>query len=114
MTKKMSTTSNHKEIIRFSLRAQKECLESLLARDATVTRDTVESHLNDINKQLEKLTMGRRGSSNRALSPYNHFVKAKLPEVAKRYPDIDNRARMSRVSEMWKSLSPTEKAGFAN
>lgn len=102
----------HKEIVRFSLRTQKECLENLLAAPE-VTRENIELVLQDVNRQLDKMGSGKkRSTAPRALSPYNHFVKAKLSEVAKQFPDLDNRARMSKVSELWKAMSPAEKASF--
>ena len=97
----INNMSNNKEVVRFSLFAKKECLESLLATPGgEVTRDTVVSMLNDVDRQLESR---KRGGSTvpRQLSPYNYFVQEKLPEVAKMYPGIDNRARMAKVSELW-------------
>jgi uncharacterized protein with von Willebrand factor type A (vWA) domain len=103
--------SNNKEVVRFSLFATKECLERLLATHSDVTRDTVVTMLDDVNRQLESRKRGGL-TAPRKLSPYNYFVKEKLPEVAKKFPDIDNRARMAKVSEMWRNLDPAEKQGF--
>ena len=103
--------SNNKEIARFSLFAKKECIENILTRPGDITRDVIVLMLDDINRQMDSCKK-RVSTTPRKLSPYNYFVKAKIPELSKQFPEMDNRTRMSRVSELWKNLSPTEKESF--
>jgi|AntRauMFilla1563_2_1112583.scaffolds.fasta_scaffold01035_9 hypothetical protein len=104
--------SNNKEITRFSLFAKKDCIENILAKPGDITRDAVSLILDDVNRQLASGGKKRVSTTPRKLSPYNYFVKAKLPELSKQFPEIDNRMRMSKVSELWKNLSPAEKESF--
>lgn len=107
-------SNNNKEVARFALFAKKECLERIIASPGEVTRDTLTSMLDDVDRQLVESSINKKRVSTtpRQLSPYNYFVKETLPGLSKQFPDIDNRARMSKVSELWRDLSPEEKASF--
>lgn len=115
----MSTTKAiNKEILRYALTAQKECLESILN---SVTEDTktcgpvfrerIVSKLDELNSQLGKCG-GGGPRAPRKLSPYNRFVKEQLPLLAQKNPEMDNKTRMTQVSTMWKQMSDAEKAKF--
>jgi hypothetical protein len=46
------------------------------------------------------------------MSAYNKFIKKELPEIAKENPTMDNKTRMAKASEKWKTLSDTEKEAY--
>ena len=45
---------------------------------------------------------------NKEPTPYQLFVKEKMPEIMTTYPDIPNNERMKKISIMWKSFKTTE------
>ena len=45
---------------------------------------------------------------NKEPTPYQLFVKEKMPEIMATYPDIPNNERMKKISIMWKSFKTTE------
>ena len=102
----MADKSFNKEVARFARNSKKECLESLLdlIQDSK-SREIIETRIADLTAQTGKNTP-------RKLSPYNRFVKLKLPELAKERPDLDNKTRMKHVSEMWKKISIEEKNAY--
>lgn len=119
----VATTMFTKEVSRFALMSKKECLQDLLNGFAPEDEGykTIESKITDLDNELAKvgkgkgLTTKRRESDKpRALNAYNHFVKAKLPEIAKEHPEMDNRARMKHVSEIWKTMSAEAKAAYSS
>jgi glutamate 5-kinase len=122
----MATQMFNKEMTRFALMTQKECLESIIesVQDdpktcGPVFRERIVSKMNELNEKLAKLgqrrsTAGGGGGAPRKLSAYNRFVKEQLPVLVKQSPELDNKARMTRVSEMWKSLKPEDKARYNN
>ena len=105
----MADKTFNKEVARFTRNSKKECLESLLdvIHDAK-SRDIIQTRIDDLVAQTGKNT----STAPRKLSPYNRFVKQKLPEIAKEHPDMDNKTRMKHVSELWKALSETQKTAF--
>jgi hypothetical protein len=112
-----STKAFNREILRFSLNAQKECLENILSsvNDDTKTcgpvyRDRIVAKLSELNDQLTKCGGGSRAP--RKLSPYNRFVKEQLPLLVKDHPEMDNKARMTHVSSMWKKMSAADKEKY--
>lgn len=106
-----------KEVSRFALMSKKECLEDLLTKadDNDAYKSLIQAKMDEINQELTKQTNSRSNPNKkpRTLNAYNHFVKAKLPEIGKEHPEMDNRARMKHVSELWKTMSPEEKKAFA-
>lgn len=125
----MSTTTTAdkmftKEVTRFALNTQKECLESILnsVQDDPKTcgpafREKIHEKLADIQTQLAKCGKSRGSGSGssaapRKLSAYNRFVKEQMSALVKNHPEMDNKARMTKVSEMWKALSADEKAKY--
>ena len=107
----MTDKTFNKEVARYARNSKKECLMSLLdvIHDAK-SREIIESRIADLAAQT-----GKNSSADKAprkLSPYNRFVKQKLPEIAKESPDMDNKARMKHVSELWKTMTPEQKAAF--
>lgn len=119
----MAATMFSKEVSRFALMSKKECLQDLLNNGTFAPSDdgykTIESKIEEIDKELAAVGK-QRGSKNpkssepRPMNVYNKFVKAKLPEIAKEHPELDNRARMKQVSEIWKTMTPEEKAAYNN
>lgn len=100
----------NKEVARFARNSKKECLQSLLdVIHDPKSRDIIQSRIDDLVAQTGNKTSDK---APRKLSPYNRFVKAKLPEIAKEKPDIDNKTRMKHVSELWKNMSIQDKAAF--
>lgn len=115
-----STKAFNKEILRFSLNSQKECLESILnsvtddvKTCGPVFRERIVTKLADLNDQLGKCG-ARRNGGTRKLSPYNRFVKEKLPLLVNKNPEMDNKSRMTHVSTMWKQLSEEDRVQYAN
>ena len=119
----MAATQFSKEISRFALMSKKECLQDLLTgfSEDTDGYKAVMSKIEGVDHELvalEKTNGGKRkggaGDLNKPkkLNGYNRFVKEKLPEIAKENPDMDNRARMKAVSELWKGMSAEDKAVY--
>jgi hypothetical protein len=103
-----------KEVSRFALMSKKECIQDLMESDADDTYKTVlQAKMDELDQQIAKVGKGGKSDKPRTLNAYNHFVKAKLPEIAKEKPELDNRARMKEVSELWKAMTQEEKAAFA-
>ena len=103
------------EVTRFALRAQKDCLEEILDLWGIdiVDRGTIEAKLEEINKQLNSnLDKKSKSSKPRKLSAYNMFVREKLPELKKSFPDLKNKELMSKVSDLWKETSPEDKTKY--
>lgn len=118
-----ATTMFTKEVSRFALMSKKECLQDLMNGFAPEDEGykTIQSKMMDIDNELAKVAKGkgfttkrRESDKPRALNAYNHFVKAKLPEIAKEHPEMDNRTRMKHVSEIWKTMSAEDKAAYAS
>lgn len=117
-----ANTMFSKEVSRFALMSKKECLQDLLSNGKFEPDDegykSIESKIEEIDKELAAVGKQRgRASKNtepRPMNVYNKFVKAKLPEIAKEQPELDNRARMKQVSEIWKTMTPEEKAAYNN
>lgn len=107
----MADKTFNKEVARFARNSKKECLESLLdVIHDPKSREIIQSRIANLAAQT-----GKNSSADKAprkLSPYNRFVKQKLPEIAKEKPDMDNKARMKHVSEMWKTMTEEQKAAF--
>lgn len=124
----MSTTTADKmftkEVTRFALNTQKECLESILnsVQDDTKTcgpvfREKIQEKLADIQTQLAKCAgagnrRGNAATQPRKLSAYNRFVKEQMSALVKNHPDMDNKTRMTKVSEMWRTLSAEDKVKY--
>ena len=119
----MAATQFSKDISRFALMSKKECLEDLLSgfSEDTDGYKTVQNKIADVDKELvalEKTKGGKRrgggGGSDKPkkLNGYNKFVKEKMSDIVKDNPDMDNRARMKAVSEMWRNMSVEAKAGY--
>ena len=100
------------EVTRFVLRTKKECLEEILELwgQDIVDRGTIEAKLEEINKQLN--SEKKKSSAPRKLSAYNMFVREKLPELKKSFPDLKNTDLMSKVSDLWKETSPEDKTKY--
>ena len=104
-----------KEVSRFALMSKKECIQDLMESDADDTYKTVlQAKMDELDQQIAKVGKGGKSDKPRALNAYNHFVKAKLPEIAKEHPEMDNRARMKHVSEIWKTMSAEDKAAYSS
>jgi hypothetical protein len=116
-----------KEVTRFALNTQKECLESILnsVQEDSKTcgpafREKIQEKLADIQTQLAKCGKSRGGGSGsgsgsatpRKLSAYNRFVKEQMSALVKNHPDMDNKTRMTKVSEMWRTLSAEDKVKY--
>lgn len=119
----MAATQFSKEISRFALMSKKECLQDLLTKfsEDTDGHKTIQGKIEDVDKELVTLekTKGRGGKRKggdpdkpKQLNGYNRFVKAKLPEISKNKPEMDNRSRMKEVSELWKKMTAEEKAEY--
>lgn len=100
------------EVTRFALRTKKECLEEILELwgQDIVDRGTIEAKLEEINKQLN--SEKKKSTAPRKLSAYNMFVREKLPELKKSFPDLKNKELMSKVSDLWKETSPEDKTKY--
>jgi hypothetical protein len=108
----MADKTFNKEVARFARNSKKECLVSLLdVIHDPKSREIIESRIADLVAQTGKNASGA-DKPPRKLSPYNRFVKQKLPEIAKESPNMDNKARMKHVSELWKNMSDEQKAAF--
>lgn len=105
----MADKTFNKEVARFARNSKKECLVSLLdVIHDPKSREIIESRIADLTAQ----TGSSADKAPRKLSPYNRFVKQKLPEIAKEKPGMDNKARMKHVSELWKTMTDEQKAAF--
>ena len=109
----------NKEVNRFALNSKKECLENILISIpydkrtcGSTYRDTIMAKINELDDQLGK--SGKRTQVNRKPSAYNNFVKQKLSEVKRTFPELNNASRMKKVSELWNELSLDEKASYAS
>lgn len=115
----MAATQFSKEISRFALMSKKECLQDLLTgfSEETDGYKAIQSKIDDLDQEIAKVKSGgkRKGGDPdkpKKLNGYNRFVKQKLPEIATENPDLDNRARMKAVSELWKGMSAEQKAEY--
>ena len=129
MTPITSSIENfNKETIRFTYQVKKELLQEILdelTEDKespyfTLITDKVTQITDDL-KHFEKhykTTVNKKCQKEKAppkprlLSAYNRFIQKTLPQIAKDYTDLDNKARMSKASEIWRTLSDKEKAEF--
>lgn len=114
-----------KELGRFSLSYKLEILQEVLSSiestpepdvKALVTKSvaTVQEELNNLEKKYKASTKRQNKDSKpkgepRPMSAYNKFIKKELPEIAKENPTMDNKTRMAKASEKWKTLTDTEK-----
>lgn len=116
----MAATQFSKEVSRFALMSKKECLQELLSgfSEETEGYKVIQSKIDDLDQEIAKTKVGGKRKSGgdpdkpKQLNGYNRFVKAKLPEIAKENPELDNRARMKAVSELWKTMTVEEKAAY--
>ena len=118
----------NKETIRFTYQVKKELLQEILAE---VTTDNESPYFTLITEKVTNLThdlqcfekhykttVNKKCQKEKAppkprlLSAYNRFIQKTLPQIAKDYTDLDNKARMSKASEIWRTLSDKEKAEF--
>jgi len=118
----------NKETIRFTYQVKKELLQEILDE---ITEDKESPYFNLITDKVTqitddlkhfekhyKTTVNKKCQKEKAppkprlLSAYNRFIQKTLPQIAKDYTDLDNKARMSKASEIWRTLSDKEKAEF--
>ena len=118
----MATVMFTKEVYRLALLSKKECIQDLMNKDRFASdegyQSALQAEMDAIDQELANYKMCNRSKTKnnkpRTLNAYNHFVKAKLPEIGKEHPEMDNRARMKHVSELWKAMSPEEKTAFVH
>jgi hypothetical protein len=118
----------NKETIRFTYQVKKELLQEILDE---ITEDKESPYFNLITDKVTQITddlkhfekhykttvnkkcqKEKTPPKPRLLSAYNRFIQKTLPQIAKDYTDLDNKARMSKASEIWRTLSDKEKAEF--
>jgi hypothetical protein len=63
-------------------------------------------------KSLEKKRGGPKEKVVRPLSAYNRFIKTELPNISKKYPELEQTKHMSKAAELWRELSPEEKEKY--
>ena len=114
----------NKEVTRFTLKYKTELLEEI--QKALESGDDLKTYIENSMASVEtdlvvldKRTKGtRRGQKvkgpPRPLSAYNKFIKKVLPEIAKQNPGMDNKTRMSKASEKWKTLTDKQKEEYKN
>jgi flagellar biosynthesis chaperone FliJ len=123
-----SSTTFNKEVVRFTFKLKQELLQEILENvkeDSVSTyREYIVQELEVVNKELnnfekvykamnsKKQTKDKTNYTPRPMSSYNKFIKKTLPEIAKDYPDMNNKSRMAKASEIWKKLSDKEKVAF--
>jgi hypothetical protein len=117
-----------KELSRFSLSYKLELLQELLTTieaspdtDAkTLLTESVTSVQEEINNLEKKFKASSKRQSKdskpkgepRPMSAYNKFIKKELPEIAKQNPTMDNKTRMAKASEKWKTLTDKQKEAY--
>jgi flagellar biosynthesis chaperone FliJ len=129
----MSVANLNKEVLRFTIKFKQEVLQDILKN---VTEETGSPYYVHINEQLNMVSeeiknfeksyraslsqKGPRGTKQktkslvpRPMSAYNKFIKQTLPKIKKDLPDMDNKSRMSKASEIWKKLTPSEKEEYS-
>lgn len=119
-----------KELGRFSLSYKLEILNEVLANlESTPDTDSktllaksitsVQDELSNLEKKYKASNKRQNKDSKpkgepRPMSAYNKFIKKELPEIAKENPTMDNKTRMAKASEKWKTLNDAEKEVYKN
>lgn len=124
----------NKELSRFTLKYKNELLEEIktvleseedLSTYIENAMTAVQTDLVALDKKTKPSKRQASGgasasspakakSAPRPLSAYNKFIKKELPEIAKENPDMDNKTRMSKASEKWKTLTDKQKEEYKN
>lgn len=117
----------NKELSRFTLKYKTELFNDIMSviENGDDVREYLENSLETVGADLlalDKKTKGsKRGQGDRKvkgpprpLSAYNKFIKKVLPEIAQQNPDMDNKTRMSKASEKWKTLTDKQKEEYKN
>ena len=74
-----------------------------------LVKDKIDSENDDFKKLDNKKLKKDKTKVPRKLSAYNLFVKQQLPQIKNDFPELENKQRMSKASELWKKLSKEEK-----
>ena len=118
-----------KELSRFTLSYKLEILQEVLLNIESATEDTdvktvVTQSVTSVQEEITNLEKKFKASSKRQskdskpkgaprpMSAYNKFIKKELPEIAKENPTMDNKTRMAKASEKWKTLTDQEKEDY--
>lgn len=114
----------NKELSRFTLKYKTELMEELktVIESGDDVKVYIENSIATVEADivaLDKKTKGGKRAPKvkgppRPLSAYNKFIKKVLPEIAKQNPDMNNKTRMSKASEKWKTLTDKQKEAYKN
>lgn len=127
----MSLANLNKEVLRFTLKYKQEVLNDVLNN---VTDDTKSAYYVYINEQLTnmsdelqnfekryKASLSKKGvvskektrpATPRSMSAYNKFIKVTLPKIREDFEGLDNKSRMKKAGELWKTLSDAQKEEY--
>jgi small-conductance mechanosensitive channel len=123
-----SLITMNKELSRFTLAYKQEILKELLEsiQDDTNVKDLITKQVETVQEEMTNLEKKFKASSKRQsketkpkgqprpMSAYNKFIKKELPEIAKLNPTMDNKTRMAKASEKWKTLTDKDKEFYKN
>jgi hypothetical protein len=92
----------------------KPCLETCISTYIDKSLATIQADIVSLDKKTKggKRNADKKKGPPRPLSAYNKFIKKVLPEIAKENPTMDNKTRMSKASEKWKTLTDEEKQAY--
>lgn len=100
----------NKEIKRYALCTQKECLQELRLKNASNLSNEIENKIQEIEKALYDLNP--KPGAPRKQTSYNNFIRIWMPKIAEEHPELTNQARLKLLSKRWNSLSPDAKKEF--
>lgn len=99
-----------KEINRYALCSQQECLKELKCKNAADLVEEIENKIQEIEKALNVLD--RKPGAPRKQTAYNNFIRFWMPKLAEENPELTNQARMKLLAGRWKTLAPDAKKEF--
>lgn len=118
-----STIKFTQEVTRFTFNLKQELLTEILDKlvhdeDKALVESSLSSLKDELEtfekkqKSLEKKRGGPKEKVVRPLSAYNRFIKTELPNISKKYPELEQTKHMSKAAELWRELSPEEKQKY--
>ena len=118
-----STVKFTQEVTRFTFNLKQELLTEILDKlvhdeDKAVVESSLSALKDELEtfekkqKSLEKKRGGPKEKVVRPLSAYNRFIKTELPNISKKYPELEQTKHMSKAAELWRELSPEEKEKY--
>ena len=118
-----STVKFTQEVTRFTFHLKQEVLTDILSKlvhdeDKSILETSLSTLKDELEtfekkqKSLEKKRGGPKEKVVRPLSAYNRFIKTELPNISKKYPELEQTKHMSKAAELWRALTIEEKEAY--